>query len=185
MNASAANALLKSLEEPPSGAIFLLVSHRPARLPATVRSRCLALPVGIPDSQAAEAWLSGQDVPEAGRWLAYASGAPLEALELARVSGQAVTRLRKALEARDLDTLRSVNDRETLEALAEVLQKYALDRAFATCLGQAKYGAAQPAGSAFAWLRFARRMGRYRSLARHPLNPRLFAGEMVGEMPED
>ncbi|HEX9433116.1 MAG TPA: DNA polymerase III subunit delta', partial [Burkholderiales bacterium] len=36
---SAANALLKGLEEPPSGAIFILVSHRPARLLPTVRSR--------------------------------------------------------------------------------------------------------------------------------------------------
>ncbi len=37
---SAFNALLKSLEEPPIGTFFLLVSHRPARLPATIRSRC-------------------------------------------------------------------------------------------------------------------------------------------------
>jgi len=40
---SAANALLKSLEEPPQGTTFLLVSHRPGRLLATIRSRCRLL----------------------------------------------------------------------------------------------------------------------------------------------
>ena len=43
MEKGAVNALLKSLEEPPSGTFFLLVAHRPGRLLATVRSRCLTL----------------------------------------------------------------------------------------------------------------------------------------------
>jgi DNA polymerase-3 subunit delta' len=40
---SAANALLKSLEEPPAGTFFMLVTHRPARLLPTIRSRCRTL----------------------------------------------------------------------------------------------------------------------------------------------
>jgi DNA polymerase-3 subunit delta' len=40
MNASAANALLKNLEEPPSRTLFMLVSHSPGRLLPTIRSRC-------------------------------------------------------------------------------------------------------------------------------------------------
>src|SRR5476651_1859012 len=47
MNTNAANALLKSLEEPPPGAMFLLVSHRPARLLPTIRSRCVPVPVPL------------------------------------------------------------------------------------------------------------------------------------------
>lgn len=43
MERGAANALLKSLEEPPSGTIFLLVAHSPARLLPTIRSRCRIL----------------------------------------------------------------------------------------------------------------------------------------------
>lgn len=39
----AANALLKSLEEPPAGTFFLLISHRPGRLLPTIRSRCRIL----------------------------------------------------------------------------------------------------------------------------------------------
>src|SRR5207247_4155502 len=77
MNINAANALLKALEEPPAGAVFLLVSHRPARLLPTIRSRCVALPVAVPPREAALRWLSGQGMPDAERWLAYAGGAPL------------------------------------------------------------------------------------------------------------
>ncbi len=43
MEVSAANALLKSLEEPPQGTFFILVTHRPARLLPTIRSRCRTL----------------------------------------------------------------------------------------------------------------------------------------------
>lgn len=43
MEVSAANALLKSLEEPPKGTFFILVTHRPARLLPTIRSRCRML----------------------------------------------------------------------------------------------------------------------------------------------
>ena len=185
MNANSANALLKSLEEPPAGAFFLLVSHRPARLPATIRSRCVALPVGVPDKGAAQSWLAAQGDKEAEKWLAYASGAPLAALELSQDSAPVVGRLRAAIDARDLDTLRAVNDRESLEALAEALQKYAIDRAFGSFVGKGKYGSVKPRGSGLAWLRYARRMGRERALARHPLNPRLFAGEMLAAMPKD
>jgi DNA polymerase-3 subunit delta' len=54
-NPSAANALLKTLEEPPADTIFLLVSHRPGQLLPTIKSRChnLALrPVGPEDVRA-------------------------------------------------------------------------------------------------------------------------------------
>lgn len=43
MEVGAANALLKSLEEPPQGTSFILVTHRPARLLPTIRSRCRVL----------------------------------------------------------------------------------------------------------------------------------------------
>ncbi|MBK1668042.1 DNA polymerase III subunit delta' [Rhodovibrio sodomensis] len=49
MNANAANALLKVLEEPPSQAVLLLVSHAPARLLPTIRSRCAQLSLAALD----------------------------------------------------------------------------------------------------------------------------------------
>ncbi|MBX9684486.1 MAG: DNA polymerase III subunit delta' [Hyphomicrobium sp.] len=45
LNINAANALLKSLEEPPSRTVFLIVSSAPGRLLATIRSRCRMLPL--------------------------------------------------------------------------------------------------------------------------------------------
>ena len=49
LNPSAANALLKLLEEPPPGVTFLLISHQPARLLPTIRSRCRTLRLGALD----------------------------------------------------------------------------------------------------------------------------------------
>ncbi len=44
MNASAANAFLKTLEEPPEDSLIILITSRPDRLPATIRSRCSKIP---------------------------------------------------------------------------------------------------------------------------------------------
>ena len=85
MNAAAANALLKTLEEPPPGTFLLLVSHQPARLPPTIVSRCLRLPAAEPDRSAAAAWLAHNGIGKAdpALVLAQAGGAPLFALALA------------------------------------------------------------------------------------------------------
>ena len=64
MEKGAVNALLKSLEEPPVGTFFVLVAHRPGRLLATVRSRCLMLHFApLPEAEV-DAVLR-RDVPEA------------------------------------------------------------------------------------------------------------------------
>jgi DNA polymerase III subunit delta' len=185
MNPNAANALLKGLEEPPGSALFVLVAHRPARLLPTIRSRCVAIPVPVPERSSSAAWLAAQDVPDSGPWLDFASGAPLRALRYAKEGGAALLRMRQALQAQDWGALAAVNDREALENLAEVLQKHALDKAFAFFSGRARYASGIKAPmDGVAWLRFARLMGRYRGLASHPLNPRLFAGEMLRQMPK-
>jgi len=185
MNPNAANALLKGLEEPPGRALFILVSHRPARLLATIRSRCVMVPIPIPDTAGSLAWLAGQGMQDAAPWLAFASGSPLRALQYAQEAGAMLARRRQALEMRDLDALGAVSDREQLEELAEVLQKHALDKAFASYCGRAKYGTAAGSKAGAAWLRYARLLGRDRALARHPLNPRLFAAEMLKGMPKE
>jgi DNA polymerase-3 subunit delta' len=85
MNVNAANSLLKLLEEPPPDSHLLLVADRPARLAATIRSRCTRIDFHVPDAATASTWLEGQGLAgnEAGRLLALAGGAPLEALQLA------------------------------------------------------------------------------------------------------
>ncbi len=81
MNVNAANSLLKTLEEPPPGARLILVSHRPGRLPATIRSRCQRLDLPLPPRREAVLWLEKQGVAEeAAALLELAGGAPLQAL---------------------------------------------------------------------------------------------------------
>ena len=83
MNASAANALLKTLEEPPAGAFLILVSSQPGRLPPTVLSRCQRLAAPEPSAALSRAWLVERGVADPDTALARAGFAPLAALALA------------------------------------------------------------------------------------------------------
>ena len=83
MNASAANALLKLLEEPPPMTLLLLLSHQPGLLLPTLRSRCQKLLVPLPAKAQAIAWLQERGCAEAEELLLRAGGAPLKALALA------------------------------------------------------------------------------------------------------
>lgn len=75
MNDAAANALLKTLEEPVPGRYLWLLSANPARLPATIRSRCQRLEFRLPPAGEAVAWLRSQG---------HADGTAAEALAAAR-----------------------------------------------------------------------------------------------------
>jgi DNA polymerase III subunit delta' len=61
MNRAAANAFLKSLEEPGERTSFLLISEQPGLLPATILSRCQKIACGLADMQAANDWLNKQN----------------------------------------------------------------------------------------------------------------------------
>jgi DNA polymerase-3 subunit delta' len=80
----AANALLKTLEEPPPGSVIVLVLQRLTRLPATVISRCQRLVVRLPRRADAEAWLQAQttDAVDWATLLDFCGCAPLLAKEL-------------------------------------------------------------------------------------------------------
>jgi DNA polymerase-3 subunit delta' len=85
MNINASNSLLKTLEEPSDNTVLLLVSARPAQLPATIRSRCQLLRVEIPSRDVALRWLDGQIADDRkDMYLQLAHGAPLEALRQAQ-----------------------------------------------------------------------------------------------------
>ena len=81
LNRSAANALLKVLEEPPLNTVFILVSHQVRRLLPTLRSRCHRQEIGLPDPALATEWLKEQGVDQPEVRLALAGGSPLAALE--------------------------------------------------------------------------------------------------------
>jgi DNA polymerase-3 subunit delta' len=77
INPVAANALLKTLEEPPGALRLILGAGDPASLLPTVRSRCQHIALTAPPRDAALAWLQGQGVEGADVLLAAAGGQPL------------------------------------------------------------------------------------------------------------
>lgn len=115
MNTNAANALLKNLEEPPQGLLFILVSHKPQQLLPTILSRCLSFALPAPDVASAARWLGEQGVAHPAEALAASGFSPLQA---AQAELQVGTEGREKL-------LRAVRDPAALDvfALAEALQK--------------------------------------------------------------
>jgi DNA polymerase-3 subunit delta' len=87
LNRSAANALLKVLEEPPRAAALLLISHRPAQVAPTVRSRCAKLPLArLPDELVIDRlarWAPGLDDQQRSAIALLARGSLGRALQLA------------------------------------------------------------------------------------------------------
>ena len=192
MNTSAANALLKTLEEPPADTYLLLVAHQPGRLPATILSRCRRIPVPMPAHDVAVAWLAAQGVASPDRLLAQAGGAPIAALALADPDAQAerAAWLAALAEPRTLSpTLLSAR----IDAGARELRKERLADvidwliAWATDLARVAANAAPRANgdhaAALAALaprvarislsRYHRELLRQRARIAHPLTPRL------------
>ena len=115
MNTNAANALLKNLEEPPQGLLFILVSHKPQQLLPTILSRCLSFALPAPDVESATNWLREQGVKNPADALAASGFSPLLAVQLDEQLGS---------EERE-KLLRAVRQPAALDvfALAEALQK--------------------------------------------------------------
>ena len=101
LNPQAANALLKTLEEPPASTRLVLTAGDPASLLPTVRSRCQWLRLSEPDAEEAVAWLEAQGVAQAQVLLAACNGRPLDALALAQagIDGPAWSALPAAVAA--------------------------------------------------------------------------------------
>jgi DNA polymerase-3 subunit delta' len=115
MNPNAANALLKNLEEPPQGLLFILVAHKPQQLLPTILSRCLSFALPAPEVASASCWLAEQGVKNPAEALAASGFAPLQAIQQDQQLGS---------EERD-KLLRAVRQPTELDvfALAEALQK--------------------------------------------------------------
>ncbi|GAA5214828.1 DNA polymerase III subunit delta' [Corallincola platygyrae] len=75
MNVNAANALLKTLEEPMPGTYFMLTSEAPSQLLPTILSRCQHIPVAATEADITD-WLSSQRIPADKSVIAMFHGAP-------------------------------------------------------------------------------------------------------------
>ncbi|HEY0665340.1 MAG TPA: DNA polymerase III subunit delta' [Gallionella sp.] len=113
MNTNAANALLKSLEEPPAGLLFILVTHKPQQLLPTILSRCLSFALPSPDAGSAVRWLGEQGVKNPADALASSGYAPLQAVHEQSGAEERDRLLRAMREPAAMDVF----------ALAEALQK--------------------------------------------------------------
>jgi len=86
LNNFGANAVLKTLEEPPERGVLFLISHAPGSLLATIRSRCRRLQVDVPETGRAARWVAARAEVGAGdaeKLLTMARGAPGGAWRLA------------------------------------------------------------------------------------------------------
>jgi DNA polymerase-3 subunit delta' len=200
MNTQAANALLKTLEEPPAGTHLLLVSHQPGRLPATILSRCQIVRAPRPAREEATAWLAGEGIEAAARVLAQAGGAPLLALGLAEPAVQREAQVLLAELARP-ERLSPVSVGARLDAAARDERKSRLaDAVYWLLTWTADLAAVSGGGEprfhpehADALRRLATRVAKlplfryYQSLLRqrgllgHPLQPRLVVESLLFE----
>ena len=133
MNAITANALLKTLEEPPGDVRFVLATESSHQLLPTIRSRCLAHAMAWPDSNVALGWLQGQGLSsgDAASFLKAAGGRPDDVLAL-HASGRKAedwSRFAAAMAAGDTAFVRDWPVAELVDAL----QKLCHD---ALCLNQ-------------------------------------------------
>lgn len=183
MNAVTQNALLKSLEEPPPASLFMLVTSRPQRLLATIRSRCQLLHVSAPPTELAEAWLAEQGMANPSAALAAADGAPLAALaavDWEKPQHEFLSRLQEP----SFDPLRLADMCNSLDPALVVtwLQRWVYDLLQLQAAGTVRYHHTMQAAMARIAARASpaalcdllRRLAQARALATHPLNPRLF-----------
>lgn len=200
MNVEASNAILKALEEPLGGTIYILVSHSPRRLLPTIRSRCQVIDFPRPARDKAIEWLRGQGISD-DALLGFASGLPVRAREL---SAKPVRDARRQLAGElaslaQVDPLKLAADWEarikakaaaesgfTMPLLVGWIQRWLSDGVrVANGLKPRFYEDYEKdlqrlaTGKAIAWLDAYRAVHAFRRSAQHPLSPRLFLEDMV------
>lgn len=112
LNNAASNALLKTLEEPPPGTVFLLASNSLDRLLPTILSRCRKFALPMPSHAEALEWLKAQGVADADSWLREQGGAPLAAMQQAEAGSR-----------ENLETLLQLLARPSVEGALKVADK--------------------------------------------------------------
>jgi DNA polymerase-3 subunit delta' len=191
LNTPASNALLKTLEEPPPGTVFLLASNSLDRLLPTILSRCRKFALPMPGHAEALAWLKAQGVADADSWLREQGGAPLAALAQAEAGSRD-----------EMEALLHMLAQPSVEAAirtAEKLQKAALDPIVA-CMQRWLYDvfSCKLSGNIRYYPRYQQQLeflantihvsrlmaaikatNERRAIADHPLSPKLFIEDML------
>lgn len=202
MNRNTANALLKTLEEPAEGSLFILVSNNSARLLPTIRSRCRTMPVATPNAERALAWLQAQGVKSPERWLARTGGAPLRAKQTATPDMAAwlddVTAILSAggglsvldAAARAEKLVKGGTAGKDLRGLVDWVQRWCVDLALLSFDLKPRYfpdlaATMTPLSKKIdrqKLFRFNRKSAEFKNLSEHTLNTRLFIEDFFFEL---
>lgn len=191
MNAAAANALLKNLEEPTPQTLFILVTHRPHDLLPTIRSRCRQVAMPVPDFSLAINWLEQQGIKDAQSNLAAVGYAPLAALEY----NDDEYRLEYESFINHISMLKSLNpillaeelQKSDLPTTVNWLQKWCYDLMSFRTTGKIRYHLSMqtrieelvPKIDPLQLSGYLRNLIDMQRLAHHTLNPRLFLEEVL------
>lgn len=184
MNAITANALLKTLEEPPGDVRFILATEAAHQLLPTIRSRCLAHTMAWPAEAEMLEWLQqhGLDVADAQAWLRASGGRPLDALAMAQAGKglDVFQRLPKAVAAGDVAVFADM----TQPDVVQWLQKLCHDLMCVAQGAQPRYFAAADlpkAPSAMILARWAKSLAQEARTAEHPFNAGLMTEALVAQ----
>jgi DNA polymerase-3 subunit delta' len=189
MNANAANALLKTLEEPSAHMLIILLSHKPQQLLPTILSRCMALSVPLPTPAESVAWLQQRGIKQPGVALALAGFAPLQAMRLAEAgtgAGDYVHFLQEIRQPAQFDPFALAKHLEALQRSepAQVihwLQQWCYDLGSANLTGKVRYNTEHTdliktlskKINPISLFRYQQELLAARRSALHPLNPLL------------
>lgn len=186
MNTNAANALLKSLEEPPPGLLFILVSHKPQQLLPTILSRCLSFALPAPDAASATRWLQEQGVKTPAVALAASGYAPLQAVKLEQQLGSEEREklLRAVRQPAGLDVFALAEALQKTEQVLVVqwLQQWSYDLSAMKLAGKLRYHPGDEAAikklveavAPLNLVRLQKHLQTAKREAQHTLNPKLF-----------
>jgi DNA polymerase-3 subunit delta' len=144
MNNNSANALLKTLEEPTEKLLFILVTHKPQQLLATILSRCLSLVIATPSIEVGIKWLKAQGVKQAENALALSGFAPLRAIHQTDISNESEDISGLIAEIQMPNKFNALAIAEKLQRTApefvvHCLQQWCYDLASAQLTGQVRY----------------------------------------------
>ncbi|MGZ5198579.1 MAG: DNA polymerase III subunit delta' [Telluria sp.] len=193
LNMPASNALLKTLEEPPPGTVFLLASNSLDRLLPTILSRCRKFALPMPGHDEALAWLQTQGLQDADSWLREQGGAPLLALAQAEGgSREELDGLLQFLARPGADAALRTAEKLSKAPLASLVaweQRWLYDVLSCKLSGRVRYYprfqkelAALAAGVHTAnLLKAIKGANERRAVADHPLSPKLFVEDMLLE----
>ncbi len=184
LNTVSANALLKTLEEPPGALRFVLSSAEPQSLLPTLRSRCQVVPLSSPDAGTAIAWLAEQGVDRPEVMLAASGEQPLVALAMhqAGLDAAAWLALPERVAAGDVAAFTGW----ALPPLVQTLQKLCHDRLLVSVGAAPRYFAGArlatgDIGRLSAWAADLRRQARH---ADHPYNAGLAVEALLAQARE-